>query len=94
MANSSVSRTYGEVWKACHKKSNKLLAIKKIRVDRDTTDLLREISIMKKCVSQWVVRYYGNYFKDDVMWVSNKFNIVPLELNICGFEDWLFIAEN
>jgi len=67
------SGTYGEVWKAQHKKTGKLLAIKKVKVDKDVSLLVREVSLMKKCSSPNIVKYYGNYFKGDVMWIIMEY---------------------
>ena len=63
-------RSYGAVYKAMHKESGQLLAIKKVPVDTDLQEIIKEISIMQQCDSQFVVKYYGSYFKDQDLWVG------------------------
>ena len=45
----SNSSAYGAVYKAKHKESNQLLAIKQVPVDSDLQDIIKEISIMQQC---------------------------------------------
>ncbi len=42
-------RAYGAVFKAVHKESGQLLAIKQVPVDSDLQDIIKEISIMQQC---------------------------------------------
>ena len=42
-------RAYGAVFKAMHKESGQLLAIKQVPVDSDLQDIIKEISIMQQC---------------------------------------------
>ena len=49
--------SYGSVFKAIHKESKQVLAIKQVPVDTDLQDIIKEISIMQQCVSPYVVRY-------------------------------------
>ena len=42
-------RAYGAVYKAMHKESSQLLAIKQVPVDADLQDIIKEISIMQQC---------------------------------------------
>ena len=61
---------YGAVYKAMHKESGKLLAIKQVPVDSDLQEIIKEISIMQQCDSPYVVKYFGSYFKNTDLWVS------------------------
>ena len=45
----SPHRAYGAVYKALHKESSQLLAIKQVPVDADLQDIIKEISIMQQC---------------------------------------------
>ena len=45
----SLIRAYGAVFKAVHKESGQLLAIKQVPVDSDLQDIIKEISIMQQC---------------------------------------------
>ena len=56
--------SYGSVYKAVHKESRQVLAIKQVPVDTDWEEIFKEISIMQQCDSAYVVKYYGSYFKN------------------------------
>ncbi|CAG2170687.1 unnamed protein product [Oppiella nova] len=56
--------SYGSVYKALHKESGQVLAIKQVPVESDLGEIIKEISIMQQCDSPYVVRYYGSYFKE------------------------------
>ncbi|XP_003385366.1 PREDICTED: serine/threonine-protein kinase 3-like [Amphimedon queenslandica] len=64
---------YGAVYKALHKESGQLLAIKQVPVDADLQDIIKEISIMQQCDSQYVVKYYGSYFKNTDLWIVMEY---------------------
>lgn len=63
--------SYGSVFFAIHLATGAPFAIKSIRVsdeeDKDTIE--NEISILKKCKSNNIVRYYGTCRKDDCIWI-------------------------
>jgi len=63
-------RSYGSVYKALHKESGQVLAIKQVPVDTDLQEIIKEISIMQQCDSPYVVKYYGSYFKNTDLWVN------------------------
>jgi serine/threonine protein kinase len=70
--------SYGSVFKALHKESGQVLAIKQVPVDTDLQEIIKEISIMQQCDSPYVVKYYGSYFKNTDLWVSNiLFRVCP-----------------
>ena len=62
--------SYGSVFKAKHKDSQQILAIKQVPVDTDLQEIIKEISIMQQCDSPYVVKYYGSYFKNTDLWVN------------------------
>lgn len=64
---------YGAVFKAVHKESGQLLAIKQVPVDSDLQDIIKEISIMQQCDSPYVVKYYGSYFKNTDLWIVMEY---------------------
>jgi len=64
------TRSYGSVYKAEHKETGQVLAIKQVPVDTDLQEIIKEISIMQQCDSQYIVKYYGSYFKNTDLWVS------------------------
>mmetsp|Transcript_14901 Transcript_14901/g.28925 ORF Transcript_14901/g.28925 Transcript_14901/m.28925 type:complete len:321 (+) Transcript_14901:1701-2663(+) len=65
--------TYGTVWKAAHKRTGELVAIKVIPVDDDTTELEEEIDILGRCDSVFCVGYLGTYEKGDCVWIVMEY---------------------
>jgi|688.fasta_scaffold1138263_1 serine/threonine kinase 3 len=83
-------RSYGSVYKALHKESGQVLAIKQVPVDTDLQEIIKEISIMQQCDSPYVVKYYGSYFKNTDLWVSTDQNKFPKLVTKLGlFSSWL-----
>ncbi|KAL1121987.1 hypothetical protein AAG570_003395 [Ranatra chinensis] len=66
-------RSYGSVYKALHKESGQVLAIKQVPVDTDLQEIIKEISIMQQCDSPYVVKYYGSYFKNTDLWIVMEY---------------------
>ena len=64
---------YGAVYKAMHKETGQLLAIKQVPVDSDLQDIIKEISIMQQCDSLYVVKYFGSYFKNTDLWIVMEY---------------------
>jgi len=64
---------YGSVYKALHKESGEVLAIKQVPVDTDLQEIIKEISIMQQCDSPYVVKYYGSYFKNTDLWIVMEY---------------------
>ncbi|CAB3375264.1 Hypothetical predicted protein [Cloeon dipterum] len=65
--------SYGSVYKAVHKESGQVLAIKQVPVDTDLQEIIKEISIMQQCDSPYVVKYYGSYFKNTDLWIVMEY---------------------
>ncbi|XP_030748575.1 serine/threonine-protein kinase 3 [Sitophilus oryzae] len=65
--------SYGSVYKALHKESSQVLAIKQVPVDTDLQEIIKEISIMQQCDSPYVVKYYGSYFKNTDLWIVMEY---------------------
>ncbi|XP_063698869.1 serine/threonine-protein kinase 4 [Culicoides brevitarsis] len=65
--------SYGSVYKAVHKESGAVLAIKQVPVDTDLQEIIKEISIMQQCDSPYVVKYYGSYFKNTDLWIVMEY---------------------
>ena len=57
------------MFKAVHKETGNLVAIKMIPVENDLQSLRMEISILKQCQSPYIVKYLGSYLKDNNIWV-------------------------
>ena len=71
--------SYGSVYKAIHKDSQQILAIKQVPVDNDLQEIIKEISIMQQCDSPYVVKYYGSYFKNTGKFIQEP--IISINLN-------------
>lgn len=65
--------SYGSVYKAQHKESSSIVAIKLVPVESDLHEIIKEISIMQQCDSPYVVRYYGSYFKQYDLWICMEY---------------------
>ncbi|XP_014877651.1 serine/threonine-protein kinase 3/4-like, partial [Poecilia latipinna] len=68
-----VCRSYGCVFKANHKETGEIVAIKQVPVESDLQEILKEITIMQQCNSPHVVRYYGSYFKNRDLWIVMEY---------------------
>uniref|UniRef100_A0A4W3HS55 Serine/threonine-protein kinase cst-1 n=1 Tax=Callorhinchus milii TaxID=7868 RepID=A0A4W3HS55_CALMI len=65
--------SYGSVFKAIHKESGQVVAIKQVPVESDLQEIIKEISIMQQCDSCHVVKYYGSYFKNRDLWIVMEY---------------------
>ena len=50
-----------------------MLVIKQLPVDTDRQDIIKDIFIMKQCVSPYIVRYYGSFFKNTDLWIVMEY---------------------
>uniref|UniRef100_A0A7E4VY51 Serine/threonine-protein kinase cst-1 n=1 Tax=Panagrellus redivivus TaxID=6233 RepID=A0A7E4VY51_PANRE len=65
--------SYGSVHKAIHQKTKQVLAIKKVPLDTDLQEIIKEITIMQQCDSSFVVKYYGSYFENSDLWIVMEY---------------------
>ncbi|EGZ12123.1 hypothetical protein PHYSODRAFT_515065 [Phytophthora sojae] len=69
--------SYGKVYKAVNKLSAEVLALKVVPVeseDRDAFDeLTREIRILERCESPFVVQYCGSFSYESQLWIAMEF---------------------
>ena len=49
------------MYKALYKKDGTFVAIKIVPVENDITDLQKEINILQKCRSEYIVNYRGSF---------------------------------
>ena len=56
--------SYGSVFKARHRETNQLVALKMVPISGEADSLRREVSILKDCDDQHIVKYYGSYYQD------------------------------
>eukprot|EP00753_Platysulcus_tardus_P005750 PLAT13678.1.p1 GENE.PLAT13678.1~~PLAT13678.1.p1 ORF type:complete len:538 (+),score=248.35 PLAT13678.1:22-1635(+) len=79
--------SYGSVYKARRKATAELVAVKVIPVENELEDLMREIDILRKCASDYIVSYHGSYFKDSDLWIVMEYcgaGSVSDLMTICG----------
>src|SRR5688572_7200596 len=70
----SLYNKIGSVFKALDKRDGKIVAIKVLEVENeDTAELMKEISILKECDSDYIVRYKGSYEKDSNIWIVMEY---------------------
>ena len=60
---------FGEVFAALDKKSNDLVAIKKVKPLLNEDELENEWKLLKECQSRYIVRYYDVLRRDGEFWV-------------------------
>jgi len=65
--------SYGSVWKAMDKRDRSIVAIKIITVENETSSLRKEVDILRKCNSSYIVKYYGAYRKDNEVWIVMEY---------------------
>lgn len=66
--------SYGSVYKALDKRDGKIVAIKVLEVENeDTTELQKEINILKDCHSEFIVAYKGTFEKDGHIWIVMEY---------------------
>eukprot|EP00029_Vermamoeba_vermiformis_P013218 TRINITY_DN812_c0_g6_i1.p1 TRINITY_DN812_c0_g6~~TRINITY_DN812_c0_g6_i1.p1 ORF type:complete len:728 (-),score=309.74 TRINITY_DN812_c0_g6_i1:185-2368(-) len=64
----------GAVYKATHKETKRLLAIKKMKVGlNNVSATVKEIKIMKDLNCPWALKYYGCYRKEEFIWIIMEY---------------------
>ena len=67
--------SYGAVIHALHRPTQTHVAVKTVTIEGDVTDVKKEIDLMKQCDSDYVVRFFGDFFVDKQLWIV---------MEICG----------
>ncbi|KAJ5066244.1 sterile20-like kinase isoform b-related [Anaeramoeba ignava] len=65
--------SYGTVHKARMIKSGDIVAVKKVPVEADLESIVKEISIMRQCHHENIVKYYDTYSKDNELWIVMEY---------------------
>ena len=65
-----MDRGFGEVYVAKNKKSNELVAIKKVELVAYDKKIDRELKLLKECKSRYIVRYYDVLKRKSELWVG------------------------
>ena len=61
---------YGEVFVALDKKSNDLVAMKRLKPIGNVNAIETELQWLKECQSRYTVRYYNVVRKENELWVG------------------------
>ena len=65
--------SFGSVYKARHRPSGTIVAVKVIPLtgedEEGLEDMRREIALLQECVHPNVVRYFGSFMGDDYLWI-------------------------
>lgn len=67
---------YGTVTKVLHKPTNIIMAMKEIRLELDETkfsQIIMELDILHKCVSPYIVDFYGAFFIEGAVYVCMEY---------------------
>ena len=74
------------MYKALHKASGLIVAIKILPTNGDTKNIKREITILRDCKSPYIVSYYGSYLKENNLWLVMEYcaaGAINDLINIC-----------
>ena len=63
-------RGFGEVFVALDKKSNDLVAIKRVKMVMEDDQIASESKLLKECQSRYIVRYYDVLRREGELWVG------------------------
>ena len=61
--------SFGTVFKARHKRTGRICAVKQIPVENDLEETIREIHIMTGFASDYLVRFFASYLTEESLWV-------------------------
>ena len=65
---------FGEVFAALDKKSNDLVAIKRVKMVMEDDQIASESKLLKECQSRYIVRYYDVMRMESELWVRYFLN--------------------
>jgi len=67
--------SYGAVFKAMHKSTKQIIAIKSVPVEEESEmdAIAKEINVMEGCVCEHIVQYYGSWLVEQSIWVIQLF---------------------
>jgi serine/threonine protein kinase len=61
--------SYGAVFRALHIATGRIVAVKVVSAESDLGEVMREIDILKRCRSPFVVQYMGSYCTATELWI-------------------------
>ena len=66
------------MYKALKRDSADVVALKVVPIEHDERDfeeLTKEIKILEKCKSAYIVQYFGGFIYDAQLWVTSSFGM-------------------
>lgn len=70
-------RAFGEVFKAVHRETHFAMAAKLIPIKSGLEEIQKEIEILRKCKSSYIVNYFGTCTTSTHLWVT-FYNKIPI----------------
>ncbi|BHF71674.1 Mitogen-activated protein kinase kinase kinase kinase 1 [Sparganum proliferum] len=69
------SGTYGDVYKAIHRETRQVVAIKVMKIDPkdDIRSICQEIHTLLECSHENIVRYFGSYLRANKLWICMEY---------------------
>ena len=67
------------MYKGIHKRSGTIVALKIVPIDHDLEELQKEITVMKDCSSNAIVRFYGSFMYKESLWVRHTMFVIVNE---------------
>uniref|UniRef100_A0A915HZA2 non-specific serine/threonine protein kinase n=1 Tax=Romanomermis culicivorax TaxID=13658 RepID=A0A915HZA2_ROMCU len=69
------SGTYGDVYKAVHRHTGELAAVKLVKIDKgdDFSLIHQEIVMMRECRHPNIVAYHGSYLRQSSLWIVMEY---------------------
>ncbi|ETV87716.1 STE/STE20/MST protein kinase, variant 1 [Aphanomyces astaci] len=68
--------SYGKVYKALNRLTARVVALKVVPIetdDKEMMELTKEIRILEKCSSPFIVQYYGSILYENNLWIEMEF---------------------
>ncbi|KAJ0394461.1 hypothetical protein P43SY_010319 [Pythium insidiosum] len=65
--------SYGRVYKALHRGTADVVALKVVPTDSDAAAFAHEIHVLERCVSPFIVQYFGSFHFDGHLWIAMEY---------------------
>ncbi|KAI9184644.1 hypothetical protein H9P43_003699 [Blastocladiella emersonii ATCC 22665] len=61
--------SYGSVYRATHRRSDAVVAVKQVPVDDNLQDIMQEIKVLTACDSPSIIRLFGHFLEPRNLWI-------------------------
>lgn len=65
--------SYGSVFRATHKKTKQIVAVKIVPIDNDLETIVKEINVMNQLQNDHIVEFYGSFLKKSDLWIVMEY---------------------